>query len=316
MKRRRDLKTDDTNTEKENKKELKAEDRNESLEKQRSLLWKMLIPFGSVALSFLWNVGLYITKSTWYEFLGIPSAYVEMEKFTLYRFFIMVIILLFIIIMGYIYGKIFGKYFKSKIKGKLLCLCLAILVPLLVFFLFTFYLLIKQNPLELILKYYFSDTRTIIYYVTTLSLCIYLIIYSSYLLGCLVEEIAKSVNRYNFRNVNNILRKNFLPLLFMVALIFVLLAIWGKNFYRTYMNTNRKIQVVEDNSVQYFVAGMYGDNWILKECLKENENIYINRDSFYLMNIKGKRICYVENALNFEEALVSGKEFREMSNSE
>lgn len=257
------------------------------------------------AISALFRGGSYLYYKGRYDFWNVPVYYIEVDYAnTLFNFLLSAFIMMIFICISNLYCYLFWKFGKKKSIWKQILrkLILVMLLCAIVAAFFIIYLFYKGFAIELIKDYIKIYTWDFFKNVLKVSFVLFITMNGTGMLYVPMfsykekqensDKRDKKEKERNNKKRKKMSKKNQK----LLGIILIILGIfWGASgIYESGRHSaefEKKISIVTLNEDNYLIVGQYGDNWILKKCKYENEEIVeIEYDNYLIEDIQGKSI--------------------------
>lgn len=301
--------------------------------------WKVLSIIVTILTFILTNAFKIIAYSYHkgrYEYLKIPNEYISVDyEQTLFSFLGVMAISIFVILLIYVHSKGLDAI-KEKSRGikKVIKLIGATIVaPIIIMVILSMYL-ISQLTIQMILDNKMILLKELIILTGILSAVYYVLMYIIKGKSSYKKDTLNTVNSDACENADNEKKevkeqnedgkieekkeqsknKSNVGIYIIAILVLFLLGYilyCFKNIGMESMNFIDQIRIVEIDGKQYAVMEKYEENWIVKQCLYDNENIVINANHYMIVDISEKDIwvVYLNGGKTIKDCMRNDDEF-------
>lgn len=273
--------------------------------------WAIITAFISgiaLVVSFLLKWAMYIYAKAFYDFWTIPDYYIQSSnENTVFEFLLIIVAVIVFMFIAYIY---FGCLEKSKKEKKHISMILLImLVPFLWYFTMMVLMNMDGYSWRDLLFFTFTKGYTLLGYIILFSVVIYLVGYGAFMSVLMLLEMADSIKNVRLNELNG------KKIMLMISFLFVVWLIVCWSIYSSKLSTSetgKELEIVEIEAAQYVIIAEYGDQWIVKECILNDDTVIVNKDDYSCIEIDGYSVRHFENSIENVDALVDYDEFEKM----
>lgn len=289
---------------------------------KHGVVFSVIVTMVSVILSKGFELCAYLFHAGRYDYLGIPKAYitVNFEK-SLWGFLAAICIVAFILLIVYFHCLCYDFIIEKNVGFKRIVkvIAISIWVPFAMAILLIVYLY-TQISFDEIMAFLHTSPKdfsggvlcfTFLYYVLIVGMK------TMYKNEMKTKDGREGKDSEDGEDDNQLVKGDKKYKLVMIfALLMVIGAVFGVCFSlydlgKSSMNFTSEISVVIVDDVQYVVVEKYEDNWILKRCLYDGEDIIINFNHYMLMDISENDVWRVQlkGGKTISSCMVDEKEF-------
>ncbi|MBQ2802182.1 MAG: hypothetical protein IJF03_12450 [Lachnospiraceae bacterium] len=270
-----------------------------------------------ISLLFIWafKMGTYLYCKGCYDFWNIPVEYIAINyQNILYKFLVTVGGVFLFIGFSNIYTFLWIKVReienrKVRIRKRVI---LILVIPFLVIVFEVIYLLSQFSLME-VLAYVFYMPK---FFWGITALITLMVAPCVGLSGQFIIDKYKEKDTIDQETLENDNKKTMvygivIGIAFLGSLIGLSYSIYdiGKNS----IAGKHKVDMVYIENNSYVIVGQYEDNWILKECFVDGEEVLINKSHYMFEDIVGKDVVLKELEKGIEECLISQAEYEKIT---
>lgn len=269
----------------------------------------------SLLVVWIFKMGTYLYCKGCYDFWNIPVDYIAINyQNILYKFLVTVVGVVLFIGFSNIYTFLWIKV--REIKNKKVRIrkrvILILVIPFLVIVFEVIYLLSQCSLLEVLAyvfympKFFWGITVLLSFMVAScVALC-----------GQLTIDKYKEKDTIDQETLENDNKKMMVyGIVIGIALLGSLIGL-SYSIYDIGKNSiagKHKVDMVYIENNSYVIVGQYEDNWILKECFVDGEEVLINKGHYMFEDIVGKDVVVKELEKGIEKCLISQAEYEKIT---